>query len=81
MKPVVVDPGGVLELDDRRSILNPGSVGQPRDGDARSSYLVIDTDAGHATWHRVGYDVAATQAAILAAGLPPRLARRLDFGR
>jgi predicted phosphodiesterase len=81
MKPVVVDPGGVLKLDDRRSILNPGSVGQPRDGDARSSYLLIDTDAGHATWHRVGYDVAATQAAILAAGLPPRLARRLSFGR
>lgn len=80
MKPVHLDPGG-LKLDDRRMILNPGSVGQPRDGDSRSSYLLIDTDAGHATWRRVGYDVAATQAAILAAGLPPRLARRLSFGR
>ena len=81
MRPVHVDPGGVLKLDERRSILNPGSVGQPRDGDPRSSYLVIDTDAGRATWRRVGYDVAATQAAILEAGLPPRLARRLGFGR
>jgi hypothetical protein len=41
---------------------------------------VIDTGAGHATWHRVEYDIAATQAAMLAAGLPSRLARRLSFG-
>jgi hypothetical protein len=37
--------------------------------------MLIDTDAGHVTWHRVEYDIAATQAAMLAAGLPPRLAR------
>ena len=61
-------------------ILNPGSVGQPRDRDPRSSYMLIDTSAGVATWNRVEYDVAATQAAILAAGLPPRLARRLSSG-
>jgi len=81
MKPIVADSGGRLALDDRRLILNPGSVGQPRDGDPRSSYLLIDTDAGDATWHRVEYDIAATQAAITAAGLPPRLGRRLSLGR
>jgi diadenosine tetraphosphatase ApaH/serine/threonine PP2A family protein phosphatase len=80
MRALVPDPGSRLELDHRRLILNPGSVGQPRDGDPRSSYLVIDTGAGHATWHRVEYDIAATQAAMLAAGLPSRLARRLSFG-
>jgi hypothetical protein len=42
--------------------------------------MLIDVDAGLVTWHRVEYDVAATQAAILAAGLPPDLARRLSFG-
>ena len=80
MKAMRVDQGR-LALDGRRMILNPGSVGQPRDGDPRSSYMMIDTDAGEATWHRLEYDVGATQAAIVAAGLPPRLARRLSFGR
>jgi predicted phosphodiesterase len=80
MRPLIPDPGSSLELDQRRLILNPGSVGQPRDGDPRSSYLAIDTGAGQVTWHRVEYDIAATQAAMLAAGLPPRLARRLSSG-
>jgi predicted phosphodiesterase len=80
MQAMLVDPGSRLSLDHRRLILNPGSVGQPRDGDPRSSYLVIDTEAGQVTWHRLGYDVGATQAAMTAAGLPPRLARRLSFG-
>ena len=80
MRPLVPDPGSRLDLDHRRLILNPGSVGQPRDGDPRASYLTIDTDAGQATWYRVEYDIAATQAAMVAAGLPLRLARRLSFG-
>jgi predicted phosphodiesterase len=80
MKAMSVDEGGRLALDDRRMILNPGSVGQPRDGDPRSSYMLIDTAAACASWHRVEYDIAATQAAISAAGLPPNLARRLAFG-
>ena len=80
MKAVHVDGRTDLALDGRRMILNPGSVGQTRDGDPRASYLVIDTDAGRVTWHRVEYDVEATQAAIVAAGLPPRLARRLTLG-
>ena len=69
-----------LALDERRVILNPGSVGQPRDGDPKASYLIIDTAAGRATWHRVAYDVSGTQTAMLAAGLPRWLARRLSFG-
>jgi diadenosine tetraphosphatase ApaH/serine/threonine PP2A family protein phosphatase len=71
---------GRFKLDDRRSIFNPGSVGQPRDGDPRASYMLIDTDAGLVTWHRVEYDVSATQEAIMAAGLPSNLARRLSVG-
>jgi predicted phosphodiesterase len=81
MNAMLVERGGRLALDGRRMILNPGSVGQPRDGDPRSSYMLIDIDAGEATWHRVEYDVGATQADMAAAGLPPRLARRLSFGR
>jgi predicted phosphodiesterase len=80
MQAMLVDPESRLSLDHRRLILNPGSVGQPRDGDPRSSYLVIDTEAGQVMWHRLEYDVGATQAAMTAAGLPPRLARRLSFG-
>jgi diadenosine tetraphosphatase ApaH/serine/threonine PP2A family protein phosphatase len=80
MQALVPDPEARMELGEQRAFLNPGSVGQPRDGDPRASYLVLDTDAGRATWHRVAYDVAATQAEILAAGLPPFLARRLSSG-
>lgn len=74
------EPGAALRLDDRRCLINPGSVGQPRDGDPDASYAILDTGAGAVTWHRVTYDVGATQAAILTAGLPPALASRLAFG-
>ncbi|MGD0019632.1 MAG: metallophosphoesterase family protein [Candidatus Limnocylindrales bacterium] len=69
-----------IDLDSGRAFLNPGSVGQPRDGDPRASYMVIDTDARVVTWQRVSYDIEATQAAMLEAGLPHRLARRLSHG-
>ena len=62
------------------SLVNPGSVGQPRDGDPDASYLVLDPDTATVTWHRVAYDIPAVQAAIRAAGLPGRLADRLAFG-
>jgi predicted phosphodiesterase len=75
-----VDHHSGLHLDGRRAILNPGSVGQPRDGDPRASYMTLDTAAGLAVWERVAYDIDATQVAMLAAGLPPRLARRLSLG-
>jgi diadenosine tetraphosphatase ApaH/serine/threonine PP2A family protein phosphatase len=64
----------------RRSILNPGSVGQPRDRDPRSAYAIFDTDGP--TWEprRVEYDVAAVQKRIEDAGLPSRHALRLAHG-
>jgi diadenosine tetraphosphatase ApaH/serine/threonine PP2A family protein phosphatase len=72
--------GSWLPLDGRRTLLNPGSVGQPRDGDPDASWLVLDTDQGRCSWHRVAYDVGAVQRAMTTAGLPPRLAARLSFG-
>ena len=72
--------GSSIRLDDRRALLNPGSVGQPRDGDPRASYLMLDTDRAEAQWGRVAYDVGATQAAMRAAKLPNRLIARLHDG-
>jgi diadenosine tetraphosphatase ApaH/serine/threonine PP2A family protein phosphatase len=78
----VVGPGdgSHLELAGRRALLNPGSVGQPRDGDPRASYMILDPEAGAATWHRVEYDIAAVQGALREAGLPRSLVSRLSFG-
>jgi diadenosine tetraphosphatase ApaH/serine/threonine PP2A family protein phosphatase len=73
-------PGSSFRLQGGRVLLNPGSVGQPRDGDPRAAWLEIDTDAGRATWRRVAYDVAAVSRAMLDAGLPARLADRLAAG-
>jgi diadenosine tetraphosphatase ApaH/serine/threonine PP2A family protein phosphatase len=72
--------GASLDLAGRSALLNPGSVGQPRDGLPTASWLVLETDADRATWHRVGYDVAAAARRIRAAGLPERLAARLAHG-
>jgi diadenosine tetraphosphatase ApaH/serine/threonine PP2A family protein phosphatase len=63
-----------------RRLVNPGSVGQPRDGDPRASYLLFEPEAGTFTFHRVAYDIEAVQTKILAAGLPHRLAARLAYG-
>jgi predicted phosphodiesterase len=62
-------------------LVNPGSVGQPRDGDARAAYGVLDTDAKSMTIFRIHYNLAAAQAKIVAAGLPEILAQRLGMGR
>jgi diadenosine tetraphosphatase ApaH/serine/threonine PP2A family protein phosphatase len=72
--------GAGLRLDGRRALANPGSVGQPRDGDPRASYMVLDPGAGSMTWHRVAYDVESVQAAMRAAGLPAFLVSRLSIG-
>lgn len=80
LRVVAPGPGGTLELEGQRALINPGSVGQPRDGDPDASYLVLDPEAATVTWHRVVYDIPAVQAAIRAAGLPGRLADRLAFG-
>ena len=80
LRVVAAGSGGSLELDGQRALINPGSVGQPRDGDPDASYLILDPEAATVTWHRVAYDIASVQAAIRAAGLPRRLADRLAFG-
>ena len=66
--------------DGARRLLNPGSVGQPRDGDPRAAWLLLDLGAQVASFRRVPYDVARTQADIVAAGLPVSLADRLSEG-
>ena len=77
-----VSPGNgtKLRLEGRRALINPGSVGQSRDGDPRSSYLVLDPAAASITWHRVPYDVEAVQAAMREVGLPGFLVSRLSIG-
>lgn len=62
-------------------MVNPGSVGQPRDNDPRAAFLVCDTDTGVITFHRVPYNIERAQEKIFAAGLPERLAIRLEEGR
>jgi diadenosine tetraphosphatase ApaH/serine/threonine PP2A family protein phosphatase len=75
-------PGQVLDLKpDTRYIINPGSVGQPRDGDPRAAYALWDTEARTIRFNRVEYDIVATQRKMRAAGLPDMLADRLSFGR
>ncbi|MFC4540859.1 metallophosphoesterase family protein [Halosolutus amylolyticus] len=61
-------------------VVNPGSVGQPRDGDPRAAYAVVDLDGLTVETHRVEYDVDAVQAAVAEAGLPDRIGSRLARG-
>src|SRR5579875_2176380 len=80
----VFEETGTFELrleDGLRLLVNPGSVGQPRDRDPRAAFAVYDSTTHEVVFHRVPYDIAAAQAAIRAAGLPERLASRLETGR
>jgi len=70
----------LLDLAAGQWLINPGSVGQPRDGDPRAAWLELDTEEPNARFHRVDYDVERAAAAISAAGLPRRLADRLRVG-
>ncbi len=73
---------GPIELSNRgKTILNPGSVGQPRDGDPRASYAIWDPDEQTIAYYRVEYDVRRTQAEMARVGLPSRMAARLESGR
>jgi diadenosine tetraphosphatase ApaH/serine/threonine PP2A family protein phosphatase len=72
--------GSEIELDEGRWLLNPGSVGQPRDGDPRAAYLLIDLERWTARYRRVAYDIGATQSEIREARLPEALAERLEVG-
>ena len=74
-------PGGTgTALGSQRWLLNPGSVGQPRDGDPRAAWLLLDLGSGLAEHRRVEYDVARTQDEIRERGLPDALAQRLAHG-
>ena len=74
---------GGTEVDLRAGewLINPGSVGQPRDGDPRAAWLVLDAAAGVAQYRRTDYDIAAAGQAIRAARLPDSLAERLEYGQ
>jgi predicted phosphodiesterase len=76
-----LEDGRTVQLGEGRLILNPGGVGQPRDGDPRASYALYDADGGTITLHRVEYDIAQTQRKMRAADLPPWLIERLSVGR
>jgi diadenosine tetraphosphatase ApaH/serine/threonine PP2A family protein phosphatase len=73
--------GDLLDVGSGEWLINPGSTGQPRDGDPRAAWLVLDTEAWTAEWRRTEYDIGGAQAAIRAAGLPESLATRLADGQ
>ncbi|HEY7961699.1 MAG TPA: metallophosphoesterase family protein [Solirubrobacteraceae bacterium] len=73
--------GTRLDIASGEWLLNPGSVGQPRDGDPRAAWMLLDLDELSATFHRTPYDVAGAAAAIRAARLPASLAERLEYGQ
>lgn len=72
--------GTHLDLAADRWLINPGSVGQPRDGDPRAAWLELDTDAWSATYHRVAYEIDRAAQAISDSELPAQLGRRLYAG-
>jgi diadenosine tetraphosphatase ApaH/serine/threonine PP2A family protein phosphatase len=72
--------GAPQPLGKGRLIINPGSVGQPRDGDVRASYVVLDLEAMTYEHHRVYYDIARTQKLMAQARLPERNITRLSYG-
>jgi diadenosine tetraphosphatase ApaH/serine/threonine PP2A family protein phosphatase len=73
--------GEDLDLGAGEWIINPGSVGQPRDGDPRAAWLELDLDGWRAIYHRVDYDIGGAARAIREARLPESLAERLQFGQ
>lgn len=78
---MIIPPEGIWHAPEGfRAIVNPGGVGQPRDGDPRSAFLIYDTERGF-TFYRVAYPFEKTQEKILKVGLPPYLAARLAYGR
>jgi diadenosine tetraphosphatase ApaH/serine/threonine PP2A family protein phosphatase len=73
--------GTELDLAAGRWLINPGSTGQPRDGDPRAAWLMLDTERLTATYRRAEYDISGAMAAIRAANLPDSLAERLQHGQ
>lgn len=78
--PLPFEPGDPYQILGHRLVMNPGSVGQPRNGDPRASFALLDTDAFEVTRYAVTYPVREAQAAIRASGLPGILADRLEVG-
>jgi len=76
----VPTPDEPISLNDGRYIVNPGGVGQPRDGDPRASYLLLDTEANSVAYKRVAYPVEEVQARMIEARLPVRMIVRLSYG-
>jgi diadenosine tetraphosphatase ApaH/serine/threonine PP2A family protein phosphatase len=77
-----VAPGGTeIDLSDGRWLINPGGVGQPRDGDPRAAWLLLDTESWVAAWRRVEYPIDEAARAIEEAGLPAVLGERLYSGQ
>ncbi len=77
---VSAKPGSTVAIEGARLIINPGSVGQPRDGDPRASGMILDTGEGSLEWHRVDYPIERVQRLMAKAGMPKRLIARLEFG-
>jgi diadenosine tetraphosphatase ApaH/serine/threonine PP2A family protein phosphatase len=75
------EEGEELDLSQGEWLVNPGSVGQPRDGDPRAAWLELDLDRWSAIYHRTDYDIDAAAAAIRDARLPASLAERLAYGQ
>jgi diadenosine tetraphosphatase ApaH/serine/threonine PP2A family protein phosphatase len=74
-------PDSQLVLGEDRLIINPGGVGQPRDGDPRASYAIYDSISRQVHLYRIPYDIRATQDRMIAHGLPMPLITRLSYGR
>ncbi len=77
---IIPQAGEELDVKNGRYIINPGSVGQPRDGDNRASFAVYDDKARTVTFGRVAYDISLTQQLMAENNLPQRLILRLDYG-
>ena len=79
--PVSLSPGIGLVLGEKRMIINPGGVGQPRDGDPRAAYAIYDDEGRVFRLYRIEYDIRATQDRMMEAQLPIHLITRLEAGR
>jgi diadenosine tetraphosphatase ApaH/serine/threonine PP2A family protein phosphatase len=85
--PILFREGGLagplpdtLSLGEERLIINPGGVGQPRDGDSRASYAIYHTESHTISHHRVTYDIERTQSKMVKQALPLKLSVRLGLG-